>query len=321
MILSIRCEYTASMLCQATCASYHAMISLHPSANEIGWPPGKGWLKIPNQLKMDQEATRILEQLGVRYKSLREKVSDFSGEKRQMIAVAKVMTSSPRLIIIDDPARLLSYPYQQILLSLVQEWQKQGIGVLFASNNLDHLLATTDRILVLRKGYRAEEFLTMEAEREDLIAAMVGTTDYEKLTPIIWTLDSYYLAREQTDRLQRSQLYLENEQIDLDALRHTLIDHLTEQVTVLDSANQALQNAQRRLLAELEKERKHLALEIHDQIIQDLLSTNYQIEEIEGREDASPPMKENLVTLRNNLRNLIDELRIICSDLRPPHDR
>ncbi|KAA3644730.1 MAG: ATP-binding cassette domain-containing protein [Chloroflexi bacterium] len=286
--------------------------------NELGWSLGNNWFKIPNQLKMDQEATRILDQLGVTYKSLREKVSNLSGEKRQMIAVAKAMSSSPRMIIIDDPARTLSYPYQQTLLALVQEWQKQGIGVLFASNNLEDLLATTDRIIVLRKGYRAAEFRTQEAEREQLIAAMVGTTDYEKLTPIIWALDSYYRAREDADRMQRSQLYLEKEQIDLDSLRHKLIDHLTEQVTILDSSNQALQNAQRRLLTELEKERKHLAREIHDQIIQDLLSTNYQIEEIEAHEDSSPAMQENLINLRNNLRNLIDELRNICSDLRPP---
>ena len=30
-----------------------------------------------------------------------------------------------------------------------------------------------------------------------------------------------------------------------------------------------------------EQERKHLAREPHDQVIQDLLSTNYQLEEIE----------------------------------------
>ena len=286
--------------------------------NELGWSLGGRWLRIPDQLKMDQEATRILAQLDVGYKSLRDKVSNLSGEVRQMIAVAKVMTCSPRMIIVDDPTRFLSYPYQQRVLSLIQEWKRQKIAVLFTSNNLDHLLSTTDRLIVLRKGFRAAEFITSEVDREELIATMVGTTDYEKLTPIIWALDSYYHAREQADRMQRNQHYLEKEEIDLESIRHQLIDHLTEQVTVLDSTNQALKNAQRRLLTELEKERKHLAREIHDQIIQDLLSTNYQIEEIEASEDASPAMKEELTTLRDNLRNLIDELRNICSHLRPP---
>jgi signal transduction histidine kinase len=286
--------------------------------NEIGWSIGNNWFKIPNQLKMDQEASRILDQLEVDVRSLREKVSNLSGEVRQMIAVAKVMACSPRLIIIDDPTRTLSYPYQRRLLSLIQEWKSEKIGVLFTSNNLDHLLSTSDRIIVLRKGFRAAEFKTSEVDREEIIAAMVGTTDYEKLTPIIWALDSYYHASEQANRLQRNEHFRDKDNIDLEEIRHQLIDHLTEQVTMLDSANQSLKNAQRRLLTELEKERKHLAREIHDQIIQDLLSTNYQIEEIEASEDASTAMKENLATLRDNLRNLIDELRNICSDLRPP---
>ena len=86
----------------------------------------------------------------------------------------------------------------------------------------------------------------------------------------------------------------------------------------MDSANLALQDAQRRLLTELEQERKHLAREIHDQIIQDLLSTNYQLEEVEADDDAPPSLRENLISIRTNIRGLIEELRVICGNLRPP---
>ena len=87
---------------------------------------------------------------------------------------------------------------------------------------------------------------------------------------------------------------------------------------MLDSANLALQDAQRRLLTELEHERKHLAREIHDQIIQDLLSTNYQLEEIETDEDVSLALQDHIVDIRSHIRGLIDELRNICGALRPP---
>jgi signal transduction histidine kinase len=86
----------------------------------------------------------------------------------------------------------------------------------------------------------------------------------------------------------------------------------------LDSANLALQDAQRRLLTELEQERKHLAREIHDQVIQDLLSTNYQLEEVETDEEVTLALKDELTEIRSNIRDLIDELRNICGALRPP---
>ncbi|NJN44977.1 MAG: hypothetical protein HC806_09825 [Anaerolineae bacterium] len=54
-----------------------------------------------------------------------------------------------------------------------------------------------------------------------------------------------------------------------------MINQLARQIKALDQANLALQDAHRRLLTEREQERKHLAREIHDQVIQDLLSENY----------------------------------------------
>jgi signal transduction histidine kinase len=104
-----------------------------------------------------------------------------------------------------------------------------------------------------------------------------------------------------------------------DTLNQQLIDQLGEQVRALDQANLALQDAQRRLLTEREQERKHLARELHDQVIQDLLSVNYQLEEIEEEANGvTLPLKDDLLDVRERIRTLIDDLRRICGDLRPP---
>jgi len=267
---------------------------------------------------MDREAARILAGLDVPFATLREKVANLSSEQRQMIAIARVMTRSPRLVIIDDPSLLLSYPYQQKLLSLIQSWQRQGTAVLFSSNNLDHLMAVTDRIIVLRYGQCVAEFHTDDASREEIVAAMVGTADRRQLTPIIWALESYYRAREQAEKLRYSQALLERNLAAQDTINRQLIDQLAEQINALDSANVALQDAQRRLLTELEQERKYLAREIHDQIIQDLLGVNYQLEGIEGDESLTPALRSKLTEIRSSIRSLVDDLRHICGNLRPP---
>lgn len=285
---------------------------------EIGWSLAGKWLKVPNQRRMDREATRILSQLDVPVGSLREKVANLSSEQRQMIAVARAMARPSRLVIIDDPTLLLSYPYQQKLLSLIQAWQRQGTAVIFSSNNLDHLMAVTDRIVVLRHGRRIAEYRTDEADREEILAAMVGTTDHQQLTPIIWALDSYYRAREQAEKLLHQQVLLERDLAAQDTVNRQLIDQLADQIDALDRANTALQDAQRRLLAELEQERKHLAREIHDQVIQDLLGVNYQLEEIEVDQVVTLTLKGELAGIRNSIRDLVDDLRHICGSLRPP---
>ena len=179
--------------------------------NEIGWSLVGRWLKVPNRRRMDVETARILSQLGMPFDSLREILANLSSEQRQVIAIARAMTHPAKLIILDDPTLLLSFRYQQRLLSLVQGWQRQGRAVLFASDNLDHLLAVTDRIVVLRHGRRVAEYRTDEADREEIVSAMVGPTDRQQLTPIMWALDSYYRAREQAERLYQRQALLERD--------------------------------------------------------------------------------------------------------------
>ena len=286
--------------------------------SEIGWPPVIKGLRVLNRRRMDREVARILEQLGVHFDSLRESVTNLSGEQRQMIAIARAMARPARLVIVDDPTLVLSYSYQQRLLSVIQTWQQQGTAIIFSSGNLDHLLAVTDRIIVLRQGRCVAEYRTDETDREEIVAAMVGTTDRQRLTPIIWALDSYYRAREQAEQLRRNQATLKMGLAGRDTLRAQLINQLAKQINALDSANVALQDAQRRLLTQLEEERKHLAREIHDQVIQDLLGVNYQLEEIGTDETTPPAFKDVLDGIRYSIRVLVDDLRHICGNLRPP---
>jgi signal transduction histidine kinase len=286
--------------------------------SEVGWPAAIKWLRIPNRRQMDRAAGHILGQLDMPFGSLREKVANLSSEKRQMIAIARAMTRPARLIIIDEPTVLLSYSYQQKLLSLIQSWQKQGVTILFCSNSLDHLFAVTDRIITLRQGRQVASYRTDEASREEVVADLVGTTDRQQLTPVIWALDSFYRARQEAEKLNHHQKLLERDLAAQDNLNRQLIDQLATQVTALDQANLALQAAQRRLLTEREQERKHLAREIHDQVLQDLLSINYRLEDISSEETVTADLKDEVDDVRSSIKMLVDDLRRICGNLRPP---
>ena len=285
--------------------------------DELGWPPAAGWLRMPSRRRMDQRAAEVLALLDTRFGSLREKVSNLSSEQRQLVAIARALLRPAKLVVVDEPTQQLSYAYQQRLLALIRTWQREGAAVLFSSNNLDHLFAVSDRIVVLRQGRCVADLRTDAAGREDVVAALVGMADRQQLTPIIWALDSYYRAREQTEKLGHQQTLLEQNLAAQDSLNRQLIDQLAVQVSALDSANLALQDAQRRLLTEREQERKALARELHDQVIQDLLSVNYQLEEIEA-DAAERERADEVADVRASIRALVDDVRRICGNLRPP---
>ncbi len=285
---------------------------------ELGWSIFGGVIKIPHRQRMDREATRILNQLGWEFPVLYEKVSNLSSEQRQLVAIAQIMARPAKLIFVDEPTVLLSYTKQKILLSLIQSWQTQGIAIIFSSTNLEHLFAVTDRIIPLRLGRQVAEYRTDDTNREEVVASLMGTMDQQQLTPAIWALDNYYQARQQTERLRHQQTVLERDLAAQGSLNRQLVNKLDEQVKALDQANLALQAAQRRLLTERELERKHLSRELHDQIIQDLLSVNYQLEEMESEDEIASELVDELIDVRGNIRRLVEDVRNICGNLRPP---
>lgn len=285
--------------------------------HEVYQPYIGRFLRWIDQPRMEARTISLLKKLDAEYVSPNERVMNLSNEQRQLVAIARVLVRPANVIFVDEPI-LLSFAYQQKVLRLIEEWRQQGKTVIFSSTNLDHLFAVTDRILVLRNGERIDSFRTDTSSREEIVASMVGYTAQEQPTPAFWALDSYYRAREKAESLNRQMLLLEKDLEVQGTLNRQLLSQLAEQVKALDQANVALQDAHRRLLTEREEERKHLARELHDQVIQDLLTTNYQLEEVEAQEDVQDDVRERLVEVRSTIRQLVDDIRQICGSLRPP---
>jgi signal transduction histidine kinase len=287
--------------------------------NEIGWPSKWGSLKILDNPHMEQEALRILNLLGVQVKSLHEKVYNLSGEQRQMISVARVLTNAVKMVIVDEPNVMLSYPYQQRLLGLIQSWSDAGVAVIFSSNNLDDLFAVTDRILILHQGFKAADLRTDETTREEVVSLLLGSTETQHSNiNAIWDYDNYDRIREYNEKLRYYQMLLGQDLTNEPTLNRQLAEQLAEQVQALDQVNLVLIEAQRRLLTEREQERKLVARELHDQVIQDLLSINYELEEMETERKVSVDVASDLDEIRQGIRELVDNLRQICGNLRPP---
>lgn len=286
--------------------------------NEVAGITHKNGKFINGQKWMDQTTAEILQELNFEYDSLRHKALDLTGEQRQMLAIARAMVKPAKIMVIDDITAMLNYPNQQKVLSLIQIWRDEGRSVLYFSNNLDHLFAVTDEILVICDSTQTRLFRTDETGRDEVVGAMVGTTDQEQITPFIWALDNFYRARQRAEELRQNQILLQRDLFEQDTINKQLINQLNKQVLALDEANRALQDAHRRLISRRELERKRLARDLHDETIQDLFTVNYQLERLEGDSKISAPVANKIRDIRLNIRDLIDDLRVVCGNLRPP---
>jgi len=286
--------------------------------NEVAGIAFKNGKFVNGQKWMDHTTVEILRELKFEYDSLRHKAVDLTGEQKQMLAIARAMVKPAKIMVIDDITAMLNYPNQQKVLSLIQTWRDEGRSVMYFSNNLDHLFAVTDEILVICNSTQTRLFRTDETGREEVVGAMVGTTDQEQITPFIWALDNFYRARQRAEELRQNQVLLQRDLFEQDTINKQLINQLNKQVLALDESNRALQDAHRRLISRRELERKRLARDLHDQTIQDLFTVNYQLERLEEDSNIAASVANKIRDIRLNIRGLIEDLRVVCGNLRPP---
>lgn len=246
-----------------------------------------------------------------------EQVSNLSDEHRQVILLLRALYKPCQLLLLDDIIPILSFKRQEILLDKIKKLKAQGTSVIINSDDLKHLFTVTDRILVLYEGKLVADRATAESTPREIVELIVGSAQHEQVSPLIWALESYHVAQQQTEDLRRTQASLQQSLNAQDSLNRQLVERLSNQLLALDQLNAALQATQRRLITEREDERKILARELHDQIIQDMLGIIYHLEEVEGLVDTLS-LRKDVGSIRQGIRNLVGELRQVCSDLRPP---
>jgi len=267
--------------------------------------------------RMVDDARMLLAEFDLSPDLALEQIRNLSDEQRQVIMLLRTLNRSCRLLLLDDIIPILSFQRQKILLDKIKKLAAQGVSIIISSDDLKHLFTVTDRIIVLYEGRLVADRRTSESTPREIVELIVGSSRQEQVSPLIWALESYHSAQQQSEKLRQTQVSLKESLEARNSQNRQLVERLDNQLVALNQLNAALQATQRRLITEREDERKVLARELHDQIIQDLLGLSYHLEEIESLE-KSQVLRRDVAVIRQGIRNLVGELRQMCSDLRPP---
>jgi len=112
------------------------------------------------RLNLDIDVTRLL--------------ASYSVAVQQMVAIARALAVSARVLVLDEPTSSLDEGEVQRLFDVMRRLRGEGMAILFVTHFLDQMYAVSDRITVLRNGERVGEYLKDELPPAALIRAMVG---------------------------------------------------------------------------------------------------------------------------------------------------
>ena len=129
---------------------------------------------IQSQKEIEQ-ADRLGRKLNLKCGGLGDPVSSLSGGNQQKVAIAKMLSVSPRLIFLDEPTRGVDVGAKVEIHRILRDLANDGVGIVVISSELSELIGVCDRVLVIHEGRISGEVMGDQMTEETIMHLASGT--------------------------------------------------------------------------------------------------------------------------------------------------
>jgi simple sugar transport system ATP-binding protein len=111
-----------------------------------------------DERRVDDEISRWVKNLSIKTPNANLPVQSLSGGNQQRVVLAKWLASNPQILILNGPTVGVDVGSKSDLHEIMRELARDGMGLLVMSDDIPELLATCNRILLMRKGRIVQQF-------------------------------------------------------------------------------------------------------------------------------------------------------------------
>jgi simple sugar transport system ATP-binding protein len=123
--------------------------------------------------RMEREARDILNTYGLDI-DVKAELSTFSVAVQQIIAIARAVELSGKVLILDEPTASLDRSEVEKLFGIVRQLRDRGLAIVFITHFLDQVFELSDRVTVLRNGRLVGTQAIAALDRTSLVRMMLG---------------------------------------------------------------------------------------------------------------------------------------------------
>ena len=102
------------------------------------------------------------------------KVGNLSVAMKQVIGIAKALSTSPSLIVMDEPSASMSEKELNILFDILKKLKEKQVSVIYISHRIDEIFKLGDRVTILRDGEVIDTKAVKDIDRKGLVQLMIG---------------------------------------------------------------------------------------------------------------------------------------------------
>ena len=123
--------------------------------------------------RMAQQATEIMTGYGL-HLDVTQPLNSFSVAIQQVISIARAVSLSANILILDEPTASLDSSEVEMLFGIMRDLRAKGISLVFITHFLDQVYEVSDRITVLRNGELVGTRETSQLPQIELVKWMLG---------------------------------------------------------------------------------------------------------------------------------------------------
>ncbi len=118
---------------------------------------------------------RYIKALRIKTPEAETPIKNLSGGNQQKVLLARWLATKPELIILDEPTRGIDIGARAEIEALIGRLRADGLAVLLISSEIEEIVRTSTRVVVLRERRRAAALEGEAIEPAALMRAMAGT--------------------------------------------------------------------------------------------------------------------------------------------------
>jgi branched-chain amino acid transport system ATP-binding protein len=135
-----------------------------------------GFMQVPRRSRVASQAA--LATIYGRFPRLQDRRQQLgttlSGGEQQMLAMARVMVGSPKLMLIDEPSEGLAPMIVADIYSILREMKQAGAAILLVEQNIAQALTLCDRFVAMERGRFVLEGDSRSKEDCDRLTAVIS---------------------------------------------------------------------------------------------------------------------------------------------------
>jgi len=127
-----------------------------------------------NAAKEKAFANACVEKFAIRTPSIEQLAMNLSGGNQQRLAIAKALSTSPRVLILDEPTRGIDVQSKKYIYDLIKELASKNLSTIVVSSETPEIIGICNRVIVIREGRIMKELGGFDITERNLLNAAVG---------------------------------------------------------------------------------------------------------------------------------------------------